>query len=58
MSVDKAIKSAVASVTMEGYQIDNECVAWCKKLLENEINMEEYIDFVKQKSGVVQCATA
>ena len=54
VSVDKAIKSAVASVTMEGYQIDNECVALCKKLLENEINMEEYIDFVKQKSGVVQ----
>ncbi len=53
MSVDKAIKSAVASVTMEGYQIDNECVRWCKKLLENEINMEEYIALVKQKSGVV-----
>lgn len=52
MSVDEAIKSAVASVTMEGYQIDNECVIWCKKLLENELNMEEYIALVKQKSGV------
>ena len=53
MSIDKAIENAVASVKMEGYQIDNECVHWCKKLLEKEINMEQYIALVKQKSGVV-----
>lgn len=29
MSADKAIENAVASVKMEGYQIDNECVQWC-----------------------------
>ena len=52
MSVDKAIENAVASVKMEGYVVDGECVQWCKKLLENEINMEQYIAFVKQKSGV------
>ena len=53
MSIDKAIENAIASVKMEGYQIDNECVQWCKKLLQKEINMEQYIALVKQKSGVV-----
>lgn len=53
MSIDKAIENAVASVKMEGYQIDSECVQWCKQLLENKINMEQYIALVKQKSGVV-----
>ncbi len=53
MSIDKAIENAVASIKMEGYQIDNECVEWCKKLLGNEISMEQYIALVKQKSGVV-----
>lgn len=53
MSTDKAIENAVASVKMEGYQVDNECVQWCKKLLEKEINMEQYIALVKQKSGVI-----
>lgn len=52
MSVDKAIGNAVASVMMEGYQIDNECIQWCKQLLENKISMEQYIALVKQKSGV------
>ena len=46
MSNDKAIENAIASVRMEGYQIDNECVQWCKKLLENEINMEQYIALI------------
>ncbi|MGM9552201.1 MAG: hypothetical protein ACI3XA_08110 [Clostridia bacterium] len=53
MSTDKAIENAIASVKMEGYQIDGECVGWCKKLMEKEISMEEYIALVKQKSGVI-----
>lgn len=52
MSTDKVIENAVASVKMEGYQVDNECIQWCKKLLENEISMEQYIALVKQKTGV------
>lgn len=52
MSIDKAIENAVASVKMEGYQVDSECIHWCKKLLEKEISMEQYIALVKQKSGV------
>ena len=52
MSNDKAIQNAAASVEMEGYQIDNECIQWCKKLLEKEIDMKQYITLVKQKAGV------
>ncbi len=51
MSIDKAIENAITSVKMEGYQIDNDCVQWCKKLLNNEISLAQYIAFVKQKSG-------
>lgn len=54
MSIDKAIKSAIASVQIEGYNVDNECVEWCKLLLENKLSMEQYISLIKQKSGVVQ----
>ena len=53
MSTDKIIENAVASVRMEGYQLDNECIQWCKKLLEKEIDMEQYIALIKQKLGVV-----
>lgn len=49
---DKAIENAVASVEMEGYQIDEQSKEWCKKLLLNEITMEEYIELVKLKAGV------
>ena len=53
MSIEKVIENAIASVEKEGYQIDSECIVWCKKLLNKEINMEQYIEVVKQKSGVV-----
>lgn len=51
-SYDMAIENAVASVEMEGYQIDEQSKEWCKKLLLNEITMEEYIELVKLKAGV------
>lgn len=53
MSIDKAVENAVASVKMEGYTVDSECVQWCKHLLENKISMEQYIALLKQKSGIV-----
>lgn len=49
VSVDKAIENAIASVKMEGYTVDSECVQWCKQLLKNKISMEQYIALVKQK---------
>ena len=53
MSTDKILENAIASVQMEGYHMDNECIQWCKKLLEKEIDMQQYIDLLKQKSGVI-----
>ena len=51
-SYDKAIENSVASVEMECYQIDEQSKEWCKKLLLNEITMDEYIELVKLKAGV------
>ncbi|MBR5270686.1 MAG: antitoxin VbhA family protein [Clostridia bacterium] len=51
MSIDKAVENAISSVKMEGYKINSDCVDFCKKLLGNEISLEQYIAIVKQKSG-------
>lgn len=53
MLTDQAIKIAAASLEMEGYHIDPDCIQLCKKLLNNEINMDEYIVIVKQKAEVL-----
>ena len=47
MEVDKAIKYAIFSLKMEGYQVDNNSIQECRKLLEGEISWEEYMEFVK-----------
>lgn len=47
MSVEKAIESAVVSVEMEGYQIDEQSKIWCKEFLEKEITFEQYIELIK-----------
>lgn len=49
---EKAIKNAAASVEMEGFIITEEYMAWCKKLLNNEITMSQYIELVKASQGV------
>lgn len=50
--IDKAIKNASASVEMEGFSIDEQSKILCKKLMLNEITMDDYILLVKQKAGV------
>ena len=40
LSIDKAIENSAASVEMEGYQIDEQCKDWCRKLLQGELTME------------------
>ena len=50
--IEKAIKNASASVEMEGFSIDEQSKILCKKLLLNEITMDDYILLVKQKAGV------
>jgi hypothetical protein len=37
---------------MEGFSVDEQAKLWCKKLLNNEITMEEYISIAKAKAGV------
>lgn len=49
MKIDKAIENAVASVKMEGYQVDSECVEWCKMLLKNKINMINTLRLLRKK---------
>ena len=51
-SLDKSIANAVASIEMEGFHIDEQGKALCKKLLSHEITMEEYLNLLKQKVGV------
>ena len=53
MSIEKAIEYSAASVEMEGYLIDEQCKDWCRKLLQGEITMEEYIVLVKRRAGVI-----
>ena len=47
MTVDKAINNAVASLKMEGYDIDDESIQHCKELLENKLTWKQYMEFVK-----------
>lgn len=53
MSLDQAIDNAIASVEMEGLTVDEQCKEWCRRLLNKEITMDEYILMVKQQAGVV-----
>ena len=52
MQIEKAINNAVFSTEMEEYIIDDAAKELCRKLLEKEITMEEYISFVKSSDGI------
>lgn len=52
ISNERAINSAVASLEMEGFVITNEYKALCKKLLNKEITMADYIEAVKISQGI------
>ena len=52
MSIDKAIENAVASVEMEGFSVDEHSKDLCRKLLNNEISMQQNISLIKQSVGV------
>lgn len=49
--IEKAIRTATASLEMEGFSIDEQSKTWCRMLLRKEITMEQYINLVKQKAG-------
>ena len=50
--IEQAIESAAASMKMEGFQIDQESIDLCRRLLRDEITMEEYISAVTGKKAV------
>lgn len=52
VQIERAINNAAASIEMEGFSIDEQSKVLCRKLLLNEITMEQYIALVKQKAGV------
>ncbi len=51
--IDKSMSNALFSLEMEGFSVDEQTQTLCKKLLQNEITLDEYISLVKQKIGVV-----
>ncbi|MCM1113877.1 MAG: antitoxin VbhA family protein [Clostridium sp.] len=52
VQIEKTINNAAASIEMEGFSIDEQSKMLCRKLLLNEITMEQYIALVKQRAGV------
>ena len=50
--MERCIKNATFSLEMEGFSVDEQTKEWCRKLLNKEISMEEYIAMAKVKAGV------
>ncbi len=50
---EKIINNALASMEMEGFVVTNECIDLCKKLLDKEITMAEFINEIKKTQGIV-----
>ena len=50
--IQQAIESAAASMKMEGFQVDEESIDLCRRLLRDEITMEEYISAVIGKKSI------
>ena len=48
-AIDKSIQAAAASLEMEGFSVDPQCVELCRLLLADEISMEEYLARVTPK---------
>lgn len=41
--IERSIRAATVSLEMEGLHVDEQCVAWCRKMLSGEITPEEYL---------------
>ena len=50
MTVERAMDIAAASLEMEGLHVDERCREWCKKVINGEITMEEYIELVEAET--------
>ncbi len=42
-AIEKSIRTATASLEMEGFVVDSDCMVLCQKMLSGEITMEEYL---------------
>ncbi len=50
--IERCIKNATFSLEMEGFSVDEQTKEWCRRLLNKEITMEEYLTMAKAKAGV------
>ena len=48
-AIEQSIHTASASLEMEGFSVDPNCVALCRRMLAGEISMDEYLSRVTPK---------
>lgn len=49
--IEKSIRTATVSLEMEGLHVDEQCIAWCRKMLSGEITPDEYLKLVTSRVG-------
>lgn len=49
IAIEKSIRTASASLKMEGFGVDPACVELCRLMLAGKITMEEYLSRVTPK---------
>ena len=54
ISNEIALKNAIFSLNTEGYTVNEDCIANCKKLLNNEITFDEYLKEVLRRQGLTE----
>lgn len=42
-AIERSIRTAAASLEMEGFEVEPDYIALCRKMLAGEITMEEYL---------------
>lgn len=51
-AIERSIRTAAASLEMEGFEVEADHIALCRKMLAGEITMEEYLARVTpEKAG-------
>lgn len=48
-AIEQSIHTAAFSLEMEGFSIDPNCIALCRRMLSGEISMDEYLSRVTPK---------
>lgn len=52
-SIERSIKTAEASLLMEGFAVTDACKELCRKMLSGEITLEQYLSRVTSGKGAV-----